>query len=581
MGPRPISAKDLIQKNTLSATVLDKPKFLSKLEREKLGTIRNLQLQTKQQNARKKVALHHQDDDDDEEEYKMPSLKQRKVPNAKKGGPKFKFGWDEELEETDIIEPLLDEAPTTVQPLIQQNEKHWSEKTIEEMTLRDWRIFKEDYSITSRGGNIANPLRRWNESEIPKEIQDLLTKTLKYTTPTPIQRAAIPVALKMRDILGIAETGSGKTLAYLIPLLTYLFHIEKNYIEFEHRQDSNYNKALGLILAPTRELALQISQEAQKIGNKLGFNVVTIIGGHKYEETVHSVKDGVHVIVATPGRLVDSIERKIISLSRCYYFILDEVDRMIDMGFEKPLQTILDNLPSNEQLTLTIDLRIFNITKKMTLMFTATMSPTVEILTKKYLDSPAILSIGGSGEAMDNIEQKFEYTGAPAANEDFDSARFSRMMTVIENHLVEVKDYSIIVFANFKRVCDTLSEEITRKGHKNVVIHGSKTQEARERTINQFKAHESRILIATDVAARGLDVPNVSLVINFQMVNKFEEYIHRIGRTGRAGKKGSSFTFLDDSNADLFNDLRKFLVRGRKKVPEWLTKQTQTALLKN
>lgn len=567
MSRRPVSAEELIRNNTPGIVVLEKPRFISKLERTKLAILRQQQQSNKlDKPAKRKLVV-----ETEEETFALTPVKR----NSSK---KFNFDWNLDQEDTSTEVPLLEEKSKVFDVI--RHEKHWSEKRLEEMNVRDWRIFKEDFNINSKGGHIDNPLRRWKESQIPEKLLDVIIKDLKYQTPTPIQRATIPLALNHRDVVGIAETGSGKTLAYLIPLLSYLLQIDSNYMEFEHQLDASYNNTLGLILAPTRELALQISAEATKFGEILGFNVVTIIGGHQYEESIHSIRNSVHIVVATPGRLVDSIERNIISLKRCYYFILDEVDRMIDMGFEKPLQFVLDKLPDTAQLNTTIDLRIFNIPKKITLMFTATMSPSIEKMTKNYLVNPGYLSVGNSGEATENIEQQFEYLGESA--EDFDHARFTKLLNTLKHHKRLSGQFSVIIFANFKRVCDVLSTELLKSGFKdNVVIHGSKSQESRESAIAQFKSKESTILIATDVAARGLDVPNVSLVVNFQMVNKFDEYIHRIGRTGRAGKTGISYTFLDDSNVGLFLELKKFLVKGRKKVPDWLLKQTQSQILRD
>lgn len=581
MGGRPISVEDLIN-NVQGQQSLTKPKFLSKPEREKLSH------QNKQQEADKKKrqqlslnkgnkrTLEHVFGDNDESNIAPHSFK--KINNKLKNRT-FNFEWDEQEDTSVDYKPLVRyDSKNSVTPELGLTDKHWSEKPIDEMTSRDWRIFREDYNITSKGGDIDNPLRSWSESGLPAKLLNILTKKMGYSDPTPIQRASIPLAINQRDIVGIAETGSGKTLAFLLPLLSYILSIDSNYFLYEHQQEVNFNKTLGLILAPTRELALQITKEAKAFGDQLNINVVTIIGGHLYEETVHDVRNGVHIVVATPGRLIDSLERGIISLDKCYFFTMDEADKMIDMGFEKSLQSILNYLPTNEQLTSSVDSRIFNIKKRITLMFTATISPPIEKITKNYLIKPGYLFIGNIGEAIENIDQQFEYLGAPLSiDQDLDPKRYDKLVSFMKYHSKQNKDYSIIVFANFKKTCETLAFDLSGKGFgNNTVIHGSKSQEAREKAIESFRNHKTNVLIATDVAARGIDVPNVSLVVNYQMPKKFDEYIHRIGRTGRAGNKGTSLTLLDDSDSDIFLDLKRFLNKGRKKCPEWLSRHSST-----
>lgn len=497
-------------------------------------------------------------------------IQEQPTDKKKQAFRKFQFEWNAEEEDTASgFTPLIsdddeddEEEDANDQLLKNLDTIHWKDKQLKDMTDRDWRIFKEDYNITTKGKNIPNPLRSWDESSINSKLISIIYK-LGFNQPTSIQRASIPLSLIKRDVVGVAETGSGKTLSFLIPLLNYILSIDENYIKYE----KSLNMPMGLILAPTRELAIQITKEAEKFCKKLGYVVLSIIGGHQYLNTIDDIdKSGVHIIVATPGRLVDSIDRKIIDLSKCYYLIMDEADRMIDMGFEKDLNKIMSKLPNSDQLSQTIDGRIFHLDKRSTMMFTATISPPIEKITKNYLIDPGYVYIGGAGEALDNIEQQFEYL--PSATSE--TTKFNKLMKYIGNHMKNTRNPLIIIFANFKHVCDSLSQELSSNHLDNVVIHGSKSQEARELAINQFRNHESEILIATDVAARGIDIPNVTLVINFQMVNKFDEYIHRIGRTGRAGNKGKSFTFISEQDSDVFIPLKKFLKKGGKRVPDWL-----------
>ncbi|SGZ50511.1 CIC11C00000005070 [Sungouiella intermedia] len=560
---RPVSVEDLILQNLEAA----KPKFVSRKQR---NLRKEASKPAKSTNPLDSSVPNKRSQEDDQPQ-KVPE------PAKKKPLRKYAFDWDLEDDTSSEYAPLVTVDVSKPRNQVLKSEKHWSQKPLDQMTARDWRIFKDDYNITSKGGDLPNPLRLWEENpQLPAKLVDILKNTLNYQEPTPIQRAAIPLALEHRDVVGIAETGSGKTLAFLLPLLTYITNIEPEYMKYEHSQEINSNKTLGLILAPTRELALQISAECQKFTKPLGLSVVTIIGGHQYEETVHSLQNGVHIVVATPGRLIDSLERGLISLEKCYHLIMDEADKMIDMGFEKSLQQILGYLPTSDHLLSSLDTRIFRIKKRTTLMFTATITPAIEKITKNYLVDPGYLYIGNANELVDNIEQKFEYLGeTPGDKQTVDPKRLRRLVNVLEQHKKKGA-FSVIIFANYRNVVEQLADELAERNFGGVaVIHGSKNQEARERAIKSFRAKESSVLIATDVAARGIDVPHVSMVVNFQMSNKFEEYIHRIGRTGRAGQQGESFTFIDDGDSETFQGLKKFLSRGGYKIPEWLYSATR------
>ena len=221
--------------------------------------------------------------------------------------------------------------------------KHWSDKSLDDMRERDWRIFKEDFGIATKGGMIPNPMRNWHESSLPKRLLNII-EDVGYKEPSPIQRAAIPIALQARDLIGVAVTGSGKTAAFLLPLLVYISDLPP--LDEINKNDGPY----ALIMAPTRELVQQIETEARKFAGPLGFRVVSIVGGHQIEEQAYNLRDGAEIVVATPGRLLDCIERRLLVLSQCCYVIMDEADRMIDLGFEESVNKILDALPvTNEK----------------------------------------------------------------------------------------------------------------------------------------------------------------------------------------------------------------------------------------
>ncbi|KAK9854539.1 Helicase [Penicillium brevicompactum] len=443
-----------------------------------------------------------------------------------------------------------------------QLDKHWSEKRLDLMRERDWRIFKEDFNIATKGGSVPNPMRSWEESLLPKRLLELVDR-VGYKDPTAIQRAAIPIAMQARDLIGVAVTGSGKTAAFLLPLLCYISELPRLDENEWRKNDGPY----AIVLAPTRELAQQIEIEAKKFTQPLGFNVVSIVGGHSIEEQAYSLRDGAEIIIATPGRLVDCIERRMLVLSQCCYVIMDEADRMIDLGFEEPVNKILDALPvTNEKpdTEAAEDSRAMSQHRyRQTMMYTATMPAAVERIARKYLRRPAIITIGGVGEAVDTVEQRVEMIGG-------EDKRKKRLGEILSSG-----DFRppIIVFVNIKRNCDAIAREIKQMGFSSVTLHGSKTQDQREAALASVRNGSTDVLVATDLAGRGIDVPDVSLVVNFNMATSIESYTHRIGRTGRAGKSGVAITFLGSEDSDVMYDLKQMLIKSPiSRVPEELRK---------
>lgn len=441
--------------------------------------------------------------------------------------------------------------------------KHWSEKKLEEMKERDWRIFKEDFGIATKGGYIPNPMRSWQESGLPRRLLDIISD-VGYEEPSPIQRAAIPIALQARDLIGVAVTGSGKTAAFLLPLLVYISELPP--LTEINKNDGPY----ALILAPTRELVQQIEAEARKFSTPLGFTVVSLVGGHALEEQAFALRNGAEIIVATPGRLVDCIERRLLVLSQCCYVIMDEADRMIDMGFEEPVNKILDALPVTNEKPDTDEAENAQLMSRhlggkdryrQTMMYTATMPPIVERIAKKYLRRPATVAIGNAGEAVDTVEQRVEFVSG-------EDRRKKRLREILLDGGFKAP---IIVFVNIKRNCDAIAKEISRMGLSVATLHGSKTQDQREQALNSVRAGNTEVLVATDLAGRGIDVPDVSLVVNFNMASSIEAYTHRIGRTGRAGKSGVAITFLGSEDSDVMYDLKQMLSKSSiSRVPEEL-----------
>jgi ATP-dependent RNA helicase DDX23/PRP28 len=443
---------------------------------------------------------------------------------------------------------------------------HWSQKKLEDMRERDWRIFKEDFNIATKGGSIPNPMRSWAESGLPKRLLDIVAQ-VGYTEPTPIQRAAIPIALQSRDLIGVAVTGSGKTAAFLLPLLFYISELPP--LNDFTKNDGPY----AIILAPTRELAQQIETEAKKFATPLGFTVVSIVGGHSIEEQAYQLRDGAEIIIATPGRLVDCIERRLIVLGQCCYIIMDEADRMIDLGFEEPVNKILAALPvSNEKpdtdaaesataMSQIIPGVAKDLRYRQTMMYTATMPVAVERIARAYLRRPATVTIGQAGEAVETVEQIVEFISG-------EDKRKRRLQELLRRY-----PRPIIVFVNIKRNADAVARDVKAMGYNAVTLHGSKTQDQREAALAALRSGGADVLVATDLAGRGIDVPDVSLVVNFNMALSIESYTHRIGRTGRAGKSGTAVTFLGNEDTDVMYDLKQMLSKSEiSKVPEELRK---------
>ena len=311
----------------------------------------------------------------------------------------------------------------------------------------------------SLGGSVPAPLRNWEEANLPPSLLKVI-RDIKYSVPTAIQRQAIPIGLKCRDIIGIAETGSGKTAAFVIPILVYIQSLPP--INDISRNDGPY----AIVLAPTRELAQQIESEAQKFAKPMGFTVVSIVGGHTIEEQVHKLRNGAEIVIATPGRLVDCLEKHVLVLSQCNYVVMDEADRMIDMGFEEDVHKVLDSLPlsnikpdTEEAENPELMSRILRLGKKdlryrQTVMFSATMPPQLERLARKFMRRPATVIIGNAGQAVDTVEQKVIMVG------DDEQKRKRKLEEILRGF----DESPIIVFVKERRQCDTLAKDLRAWG---------------------------------------------------------------------------------------------------------------------
>lgn len=433
---------------------------------------------------------------------------------------------------------------------LDQERTHWSEKRLQEMTERDWRIFKEDFNIQTKGGKVPHPLRSWDEASLPQEITSIIHH-VGYDTPTPIQRAAVPIGLKQRDVIGIAETGSGKTAAFVVPMLAYI--MEQPEMTEEIAAEGPY----AVIMAPTRELALQIEGEARKFASKLGYRLVPVVGGQSIEEQGFNLRQGCEVVVGTPGRLIDCLERRYTVLNQCNYVVLDEADRMMDLGFEPQVTGVLDAMPSSslkpddsEGATLGSGM-----TLRTTFMFSATMPAAVERIARRYMRNPAVVNIGRAGKVAESVRQDVRVVK--------DNEKWESVLEALQSH-----EWSqAIVFVNTRGTCEQVARNLDRSGFPSVMLHGQKGQEQREAAMDAFRSKRSHVLVATDVAGRGIDVPDVGLVVVHDLPETIEQYTHRIGRTGRAGKKGNAVAFATYKDTHLFYDLKNLLHETNNPIP--------------
>ena len=355
----------------------------------------------------------------------------------------------------------------------------------------------------------------FNELPIDNKLKNSI-KFADFKTPTPIQSKSIPISLMGKDILGTAQTGTGKTLAFTIPMINKLI-LDKN--------------AMALIICPTRELASQVMQTVLKLNvREIGIGNALLIGGEGMQKQLKKLKKRARIIVGTPGRINDHLKRQSLNLSKVSYLVLDETDRMLDMGFTPQIELILKFIPKQHQ----------------TLLFSATLPNNILRISEKYLNNPERIAVGSLSTPIEKIKQ-----------ETFQITQDKKYHELI-NQLVE-RNGSILVFVKTKHGADKIVKRLKYDGHSADAIHGNLRQSKRERVINNFRNGKSRILIATDVAARGLDIPLIQHVINYDLPQVPEDYIHRIGRTGRAGKEGSALTFLTPSDRSMWNSISRLI----------------------
>lgn len=355
-----------------------------------------------------------------------------------------------------------------------------------------------------------------------------------YTTPTPIQERTIPKVLAGSDVLGCAQTGTGKTAAFLLPLLQRL------------GSDRQRRGVRALVLSPTRELAAQIGQAAARYGRHSGLRHAVVYGGVSQRGQERDLARSPEVLIATPGRLLDLMGQGLVDLSGVEILVLDEADTMLDMGFVRDVRRIVAAVPKERQ----------------TLLFSATMPPAIEELARSILNQPLRVSVTPQGTPAESVEQTVYFVSKPDKR------------LLLQKVLGEQRVERALVFTRTKHGADRVARSLVQAGVEAAAIHGNKSQNARERTLESFRKGRTTVLVATDIAARGIDVQGVSHVINYDLPNVAESYVHRIGRTGRAGATGRAISFCDQDERKLLKDIER-LLRRRIHVAERLEPQPE------
>ncbi|MBT4988954.1 MAG: DEAD/DEAH box helicase [Rickettsiales bacterium] len=354
----------------------------------------------------------------------------------------------------------------------------------------------------------------------PKILNSLDEKG--YTHPTPIQLQAIPHLLQGKDLLGIAQTGTGKTAAFSLPILDKLSKNNNKVQDFSTRV---------LILSPTRELASQIAENIDRYGSNLRFTNLVIFGGVNINSQIKAMRRGVDIMVATPGRLLDLMNQGYIKLHQVEVFVLDEADRMLDMGFIRDIKKIIPKLPQVRQ----------------NLLFSATMPKDIAVLANKILNKPIKVEVTPQATTVEKIDQKINFVEK------------SNKLRLLKNILKKESATTVLVFSRTKHGANKIVKYLTKESIQSEAIHGNKSQSAREKALDEFRSGKIKVLIATDIAARGIDVPDITHVINFDIPQDPESYVHRIGRTARAGRNGIAISFCDPTEGKLLHAVEKVI----------------------
>ncbi|XP_060090126.1 ATP-dependent RNA helicase DDX3X isoform X4 [Heteronotia binoei] len=423
----------------------------------------------------------------------------------------------------------------------------------------------DDIPVEATGSNCPPHIESFSDVDMGEIIMGNIELT-RYTRPTPVQKYAIPIIKDKRDLMACAQTGSGKTAAFLLPILSQIYTDGPGDALRAMKENGRFGRRkqypISLVLAPTRELAVQIYEEARKFAYRSKVRPCVVYGGADIGQQIRDLERGCHLLVATPGRLVDMMERGKIGLDFCKYLVLDEADRMLDMGFEPQIRRIVeqDTMPPKGV--------------RQTMMFSATFPKEIQMLARDFLEEYIFLAVGRVGSTSENITQKVVWV------EELDKRSFllDLLSATGKDCLGEFqhnsngsgKELLTLVFVETKKGADSLEDFLYHEGYACTSIHGDRSQRDREEALHQFRSGRRPILVATAVAARGLDISNVKHVINFDLPSDIEEYVHRIGRTGRVGNLGLATSFFNERNINITKDLLDLLVEAKQEVPSWL-----------
>nr|GLL32560.1 DEAD-box ATP-dependent RNA helicase 37-like [Ipomoea trifida] len=407
----------------------------------------------------------------------------------------------------------------------------------------------EDIPVETSGDNVPPPVNTFAEIDLGDAVNNNIRRC-KYVKPTPVQRYAIPIALAGRDLMACAQTGSGKTAAFCFPIISGIMRGQ-----FLRPPRPRMALPLALILSPTRELSCQIHEEARKFAYQTGVRVVVAYGGAPINQQLRELERGVDILVATPGRLVDLLERARVSLEMIRYLALDEADRMLDMGFEPQIRKIVQQTDMPPPGV------------RQTMLFSATFPKEIQRLAADFLANYIFLAVGRVGSSTDLIVQRVEYVQ--------ETDKRSHLMDLLLAQMANGangKQCLTLVFVETKKGADSLEHWLCINNFPATAIHGDRTQQEREQALRAFKSGRTPILVATDVAARGLDIPLVAHVVNFDLPNDIDDYVHRIGRTGRAGKTGLATAFFNEGNSSIARSLADLMQEANQEVPAWLSR---------
>lgn len=412
----------------------------------------------------------------------------------------------------------------------------------------------EDIPVEATGNQVPPHITSFEDVKLTEIISNNIVLA-RYDKPTPVQKYAIPIIISGRDLMACAQTGSGKTAAFLVPILNQMY---EHGISSPPSSNRPYHRRkqypLGLVLAPTRELATQIFEEAKKFSYRSRMRPAVLYGGNNTGEQMRDLDRGCHLIVATPGRLEDMITRGKVGLDNIRFLVLDEADRMLDMGFEPQIRRIVEqsNMPPTGE--------------RQTLMFSATFPKAIQELASDFLHNYIFLAVGRVGSTSENITQTILWVG----EQDKRSYLLDLLSSIKEGSPEFSKDSLTLIFVETKKGADALEEFLYQYNHPVTSIHGDRTQKEREEALRCFRSGDCPILVATAVAARGLDIPHVKHVINFDLPSDVEEYVHRIGRTGRMGNLGVATSFFNEKNRNICSDLMELLIETKQEVPGFL-----------